>query len=218
MSSQTPLTGAQERRDRNRADAKRAILDAAESLLDEGGLGALSMRRLADRCGYTAPTLYHYFPDKPGLIHALIEEWLATLALELRAIEPAEDPVETTRALAAAFANLGIRNPSHYQLLVSRPEDTPDPPSLEEVQAIFGEPLDLLVASGRIAEDDVERLRQGLWCLLHGFILLQTTRPAGDWVPGLLDHALDAMLRGSLRRHIDDDTQNNTRMRPNGDA
>jgi AcrR family transcriptional regulator len=214
MSSQIPLTGAQERRDRNRADAKRTILEAAQELLGEGGLEALSMRRLADRCGFTAPTLYHYFPDKPGLMDALIEEWLATLVVELRAIEPSPDPVETIRALASAFANLGIRNPSHYQLLVNRPEEMPDPASLEETQAIFGEALDLLVASGRIHEDHVERLRQGLWCLLHGFILLQTTRHTEAWVPKLLDHALDAMLRGSLRAGDESDT----RTRPMGDA
>jgi AcrR family transcriptional regulator len=214
MTSQIPLTGAQERRDRNRADAQRTILDAAQELLAEGGLDALSMRRLADRCGFTAPTLYHYFPDKPGLMQALIEEWLATLVLELRAIAPSPDPIETIRALGSAFANLGIRNPSHYQLLVSRPEEMPDPPALEEAQAIFGEPLDRLVASGRIEEDRTERLRQGLWCLLHGFILLQTTRPAEDWVPQLLDHALEAMLRGSLRSPDENDIPT----RPTGDA
>lgn len=213
MASQIPLTGAQERRDRNRADAKHAILDAARDLMAEGGLEALSMRRLADRCGYTAPTLYHYFPDKPGLIHALIEDWLDTLVVELRAIRPSKDPLETMRQLASVFANLGIRNPSHYQLLVSRPEDDPDPPSLEEAQLIFGEPLDVLVATGRLAEEDVEKLRQGFWCLLHGFILLQTTRPADEWEPGLLDHVLDAMLRGSLRSHGGD-----TESRPKGDA
>jgi len=213
METQIPLTGAQERRDRNRADAQRTILDAARDLMAEGGLEALSMRRLADRCGYTAPTLYHYFPDKTGLIDALVDDWLATLVLEMRAVRPSADPIATTRALASVFVNLGIRNPSHYQLLVSRPEDTPDPPSLEEAQQIFDGPLHSLVADDLIADADGERLRQGLWCLLHGFILLQTTRPTEEWVPGLLDHAVDALLRGSLRSRDAD-----TETRPKGGA
>ena len=64
---------AQQRRLQYREDARRAILDAAEELLVEGGLEGFSMRRLADRCGYTAPTIYHYFRDKPGLIASVLE-------------------------------------------------------------------------------------------------------------------------------------------------
>jgi AcrR family transcriptional regulator len=214
MSSQLPHTGAQERRDRNRADARRAILEAAQALMAEGGLEALSMRRLAERCGYTAPTLYHYFPDKPGLQQALVEQWLQVLVRELRALEPLDDPIETTRALASVFTSLGLRNPSHYQLLVGRAEEEPEPPSLEEAQAIFEGPLQALVADGRLDQDEVERLRQGLWCLIHGFILLQSTRPAEEWEPNLLDHSLDALIRGSLR----EGSRHDARAQPKGGA
>ena len=47
---------AAQRRQQQRRDARRAILDAAESLILESGYERFSIRRLASRCGYTAPT------------------------------------------------------------------------------------------------------------------------------------------------------------------
>ena len=70
----TPTSAAEKRRQQNRADARRTILDAAELLLPEVGHDGFSIRRLVARCGYSAPTIYHYFGDKAGLIEALLEE------------------------------------------------------------------------------------------------------------------------------------------------
>ena len=47
------------RRSRQREEARRAILDATEAILLEDGQELLSIRKLALRCGYTAPTIYH---------------------------------------------------------------------------------------------------------------------------------------------------------------
>ena len=196
-----PLQPIRERRLQYRADTRRAILDAAEELLVEGGLDAFSMRRLAERCGCTAPTLYHYFRDKPGLIDALLEERLQELVAELREVALSGDTAEDVRVMCSAFARFGLRNPSHYQLLMlNRGAQAPDQPSGEEARQIIHAPLEALVERGDLPESELETLRQGLWSLLHGFILLQTTRPDEDWVEGLLDRSLDAMIRGSLLR------------------
>ncbi len=200
----------QQRRLQYRADARRSILDAAEALLLEGGLEGFSMRRLADRCGLTAPTLYHYFKDKPSLIDTLLEERLQQLVRDLLTVELSDDPIENVCALGAAFASFGIRNPDHYHLLVmNRGEKASDPPSTEEVQKIFGAPLDALVERGDLDADEVEALRQGLWSLLHGFILLQSSRPDYEWVSSLLDRSLNAMIRGSIRQRPGTSEQGN---------
>ncbi len=196
MTSPSPHS-AQQRRLQYREGARRAILDAAEDLLVEGGLSAFSMRRLAHRCGYTAPTIYHYFRDKPTLIDELLEERLRVLASELHRVELGDDASQNIRALAAAYAQFGLRNPSHYQLLLMpRGPEAPDPPSTEAVQRIFSAALEGMVARGDLHEADIETLKQGLWSLLHGFILLQHTRPDEDWMPGLLARSLDALIRG----------------------
>ena len=92
------LQPAQRRRMQSRADARRAILDATEGLLVEGGIEAFSMRRLAERCGYTAPTIYHYFGDKLGLVDALLEERFTDLLRLIGRVPVSPDPLETIRA------------------------------------------------------------------------------------------------------------------------
>ena len=57
-----------ERRERQRNEARQAILDATEELIIETGGSNFSIRSLGQRSGYSAPTVYHYFTDKDGLI------------------------------------------------------------------------------------------------------------------------------------------------------
>jgi AcrR family transcriptional regulator len=190
---------ASDRRRQYHADTRRGILDAAEALLVEEGLESFSMRRLAGRCGCTAPTLYHYFRDKPTLVAVLLEERLERLVKELRRVARSDDAVEDVLTLTAAFARWGLRHPSHYRLLVMpRGSELPDPPAGEEARRLLGEPLEALVRRGDLPEASLETLRQGLWLLLHGFVLLQTTRPDEAWEPGLLEASLGAMIRGTL--------------------
>ena len=89
------LQPAAQRRLRQRQQARRAILDATQALLVEGGFERFSMRRLADRCGYTPPTVYYYFGDKQGLIDALLEERFSLLLSRLRRV--LQSPVPRTR-------------------------------------------------------------------------------------------------------------------------
>lgn len=54
-----------------------ATVETALDLLDEGGLDALTMRRLADAMGVQAGALYRYFATKQDLLTAMAERMLA---------------------------------------------------------------------------------------------------------------------------------------------
>jgi AcrR family transcriptional regulator len=58
-----------------------AIVDAAQQLIEAEGFEALSMRRLADRCGVGAMTLYGYVRTKEELLAALSERFLGEIEL-----------------------------------------------------------------------------------------------------------------------------------------
>jgi AcrR family transcriptional regulator len=182
------------------ADSRSLILSATEALLVERGYAGFSIRKLVDRCGLTAPTIYHHFGDKNGLIDALLEARIETLVAELRAVPLAADPVENMRRLFRAFAEFGIQNPTHYELLhASRREQTDAIPAAQEAQAILLEPLEALAAEGRLYTPDLDETRQVAWAFLHGMILLQKTRPDEEWIPNLVDLSLDALLRACIR-------------------
>lgn len=197
MAQPNPQTPAARRRLQQREDARRAILDAAEALLVEGGYEAFSMRRLARRCGYTAPTIYHHFGDKLGLVDALLEERVQRLLARLRRVPRSAEPLESLRALATAFARFGLQNPSHYRLLTApRPDSAPPSRASEEVRVLFEGPLHKLIESGRLEAVRFEEVKQSLWMLVHGVISMQTNRPDEGWAPTVLDTALGALLRG----------------------
>jgi len=56
------------------------IIDTALVLVDESGLDALSMRRLADALKIQAPSLYWHFPNKLSLLEGMADLLMADVA------------------------------------------------------------------------------------------------------------------------------------------
>jgi AcrR family transcriptional regulator len=55
-------------------DQRQRILDVALRLMAEGGVHAMSMRRLANELGLNVATIYHYFPSKSELWRAVVAD------------------------------------------------------------------------------------------------------------------------------------------------
>lgn len=85
-------------------DARAAVLKAARVLLDEGGLTAVTMDRLAARTGVGKPTIYRSWPNA----HAVALDALLQSAALLPAVRESTAPLKDLRAqlrrIAALFA------------------------------------------------------------------------------------------------------------------
>jgi AcrR family transcriptional regulator len=77
-------------RERQREAVSAAILDAAEELLSDKG-GTTSMADIAKRAGIAVGTLYNYFPDRDGLVRAVLTKRRAELVPKLREIGRAHE-------------------------------------------------------------------------------------------------------------------------------
>lgn len=188
------------RRKQRQSRVRRLILEAAEALLLDEGAEGFTMRKLALRCGYTAPTIYHYFGDKHLLLDTLLEQTLRGLLAELEQVPPANDPLDALRANFHAIVRFGRDKPRHYRVLLSaRPEDADPLPSDEESRRCLEAPLEELFRAGRLRARQLEPVRQVLWSLLHGLISIQTHRPDVDWSPELARLALESTLAGLLK-------------------
>src|SRR5258708_12490379 len=97
-----------QKRSRERVEA---ILRAAEELLAEGGVEALSTRSLASYSGIPVATIYRYFQDRDAIIAAYLDHELASID---RAVEEALMAIErvTFRSMTAAVAMAHLR---HHQ-------------------------------------------------------------------------------------------------------
>ena len=99
--ARTPLT-----RDR--------ILDAALALADEGGVEALSMRKLADRLGFEAMSLYRHVANKDDLLGGMLDRVIAEWETE-----PDGEWHAAIRAIAVSLHDSLRRHPWAAPLLLS---------------------------------------------------------------------------------------------------
>lgn len=186
---------------RRRETSRRAILEATQALVIEGGFEQVSIRRVSERCGFKAPTIYHHFRDKTGLIDALLEERFAELYARLQRVPKPADPIAYMRALATAFIEFGFENTSHYALLTA-PRSEPDEllPSAEAARALVFGALGAVAATGALRTPDFESAFQLAWVVLHGIVSLRISRPGYAWNPELVELALDLIERAVLRQ------------------
>ncbi|GAA0355538.1 TetR/AcrR family transcriptional regulator [Bowmanella denitrificans] len=56
------------------------ILEVAGELLEKLGPAALTTIRIAEEVGISVGTLYHYFPNKEAILHAMGQRWLQQMA------------------------------------------------------------------------------------------------------------------------------------------
>jgi len=94
------LSRRTERRSRQRAANRSAILEAARRVAAREGAGDLSLRAVAAEAGYAPASVYEYFRNRAELVLALAADDMGSLARALR--ETAAARGEAPGALAAA--------------------------------------------------------------------------------------------------------------------
>jgi AcrR family transcriptional regulator len=159
----------------------REIVAAARAILEADGPEGLTMRRIGERLGMRAPSLYKHFPDKAALEAAIISIAFEEQAEAFeRAVEAGSDPLGD---LAAAYRRFARSHPHLYRLMTDQElrRDLLAP----GVEARAGRPLYLAAGS------DADRARAA-WAFAHGMAMLELTSrfpPGADidaaWAAGI---------------------------------
>ena len=162
----------------------REIVVAARELLEDEGPDALSMRRLGERLGIRAPSIYKHLPDKRALENALISAGFEEQAeLFEAAVAGAGDPVA---AIARAYRDFAHRHPHLYRLMTERPLDRANlVPGAEERAA-----LPVYEAFGRNRD-----LARAAWAFAHGMTILELNDrfPPGADLDAAWEQGIDAL-------------------------
>jgi AcrR family transcriptional regulator len=152
----------------------REIVEAARELLEQDGAEGLTMRRLAERLGIRAPSLYKHVPDKATLEVAIISAGLEDLAVALEtALRTADEgAAEPLAALTVAYRTFALSRPHLYRLMTDRPLPREHLPAGLEDRAA----APLLRAAGNPTR------ARAVWAFAHGMVLLEV---AGRFPPGV---------------------------------
>lgn len=89
------------------------IEDAALALIEKDGLEAFSTRRLGDRLGCQAMSIYHHFPSKAHILDALVDRVLVAIQIPPRELAPQA----RLRALAHSWRHVALAHPRLYPYL-----------------------------------------------------------------------------------------------------
>ncbi|WP_424494666.1 TetR/AcrR family transcriptional regulator [Salinimicrobium sp. GXAS 041] len=167
--------GIVERKERKKAEMRKAILEASWELVLRQGWQALSIRKIADAIEYSVPVIYDHFANKEAILLELTRRGFQNLndrLLEARA--KSETPEGQIEAMAAAYWKFAFENEAYYQVMYGL-----GIPSCETVNRIAElgvftdlilEPIKKLINAGSKPQTDPFLKLHTFWSMLHGLV------------------------------------------------
>jgi AcrR family transcriptional regulator len=100
---------------------RQGIVDAALSLVAETGVAGLSTRKLGERLGCEAMSIYHHFASKQHLLDAMVDRAIGTIEM------PPDDlpALERLRQAMFAYRVMAHRHPALYPYIAVHRLNTP---------------------------------------------------------------------------------------------
>jgi AcrR family transcriptional regulator len=187
-----------------KTNLRQEILDAAREMFVNEGYANVSMRKIADKIGYSPTSIYLYFKDKTDLLHQICEESFAQLTRNISSIQNlSANSLEKLRMGMREYINFGLKHPSHYEIVFILPIQSPVEGDYESSQGkIAFETLRRGVAdcvNDKLLKNyDVDLISQTLWAGLHGVTSLLITHCDFPFVERerLIDNVIETLIAG----------------------
>ncbi len=188
-------------RDRLRDETNRAILEAAEQVLSEDGLGA-RMERIAARAGVAVGTLYNHFRDREALASAVACATRESLFGRLDAAIAASSGRPVREQLRAFIAAVAEHSKAHGRYLTMLVQAGTGPASAKPGRQLLDELVgraEVVVARGVQAGELRPDAREILSLALIGALRTANVRvlEGGTTWEALTEPLLDLFLRGA---------------------
>jgi AcrR family transcriptional regulator len=140
----TEIRGTSSTRDR--------LLLAGAHLLEESRGGEVSTRAILELAGVQAPTLYHHFESKQGLLDAVVSHGFRQfLKVRTSLGAPSEDPIADIREGWDRHVLFGLEHPNFYAHVYGNVRPGEPCGVIAEVEAMVLEALQPAARQGRLA-------------------------------------------------------------------
>lgn len=152
-----------------------ALVQATESLLDEQGAEAFSLREVARRAGVSPAAPAHHFGDAAGLLTAVAEGGFAELTRALAAADGSSaDAIAALRAQGVAYVRFAMAHPGRFRLMFRQGKLRDEPGLHAQADAAFavlvrGVCRAFGVADPALLQPAHWQALTGLWSLVHGY-------------------------------------------------
>jgi AcrR family transcriptional regulator len=196
----TVSTSRPRRRNYHHGDLPAALIAAALEIVEESGVGALTLRGVARRVGVSHAAPAHHFRDRRALIAAVAAEGFRLLHERISVETGASAGRAALHACGRAYIRFAVAHPARFRVMFS-PElaDKTDQPELAAAaDATHG----LLLAAVRDAQalhqvrgGDPESIAALAWATVHGYSWLVIDRQLAAGGPSVED-ILSALYLG----------------------
>lgn len=109
--------GITDRKEREKLEMKRLIIEAAMKAFLEEGYEKTSIRNIADKIEYSPGTIYLYYKDKDELLYEVQREAFGKLYEAFVLHAPSKSPWKRLEQLSHAYMNFSREHPDLYDLM-----------------------------------------------------------------------------------------------------
>lgn len=164
-------------RNAGKDDVRAGILQASLALMNEGGLGALSMREVARRAGVSHQAPYHYFADREAILAELAGDGFDQLYdYMVSAIGLARDKAAKNKAMGEAYIRFALNHPELFRLMFRNEmcDLTRYPEAKAKAEKCFNVVVEVLDAQGHSSDKANPDLTPVIasWAAAHGLATL----------------------------------------------
>lgn len=191
-----------------REAARERIHDAAISLWRAHGIDGVTVRGVAEACGYSVPTIYAHCGNRAEIVQSLWRVADDLFAGEARRIEALGLPPRArVRAALEAFFDVAYREPEIFRavLLQSEPPPPGERPAIElgalPLTRVLMDALGEIEAEGVALPGGLRAATLAIWAAVHGAVALPVNLPKFCFGPreemaaATIDYLLAALER-----------------------
>ncbi|MFV1972983.1 MAG: TetR/AcrR family transcriptional regulator [Thiohalobacterales bacterium] len=187
-------------------DLKNALLDAAERLLVEKGVAAISLREVARSAGVSHTAPYRHFSNKAALLHELAHRGFEALqrALDNAGVRNLPGPEQQLVEISVTYVRFALANRETLQLMFGGVVDAGRKPGNRQaarvVNELLVEVINAGIGLGIFRERDATELALVAWTSMHGLATLLMVGPLGIDLRDPVQ--LDKLVRGNFQNII----------------
>ena len=212
---------SEKRRERERMALRKNILKAASQEFLEHGYESFSLRRVAERIGYTPTTIYLYFRNKDDLLHGTVLEGFQEFDAQIAHVAASHrDPLKRVEALGNFYVQFGMDNPALYRLMFMQRSDLYLMPRFHEddanaenlspmnpqeqtprilAQKLLVQALEEAMKNGSMEKGDTKLKADVLWVGVHGLVSLAISPLiSAEYAPTLKEELIHTLMKGTF--------------------
>ena len=161
------------------------IVRVAERQFASRGLAATSLRSIAAEMGWTAASLYRYYPNKSALLAATRASAYERFCERIEAAYASSTDIwQRSRAIGQAYVDFAFKEPAAYQMIFAfEQSEAEKSDALRAAEARSRETLITyvqdMVAAGALEGDPIV-LAHVYWAAIHGLITLHMAGKLND--------------------------------------